>query len=117
METLTLFYFGGEGGDCTKRSIPSPSLYNGSCPCFLRGEFGCNRIIDRFIEQDLKFESFGNLGLNYTIVETRFFNDLIFIPHSPVHFKPKFPNNSNFKFCSMKRSIIRLHPNSPLKKQ
>ena len=33
-----------------------------------RGEFGCNRIIDRFIEQDLKFESFGNLGLNYTLV-------------------------------------------------
>ena len=34
----------------------------------LRGEFGCNRIIDRFIEQDLKFESFGNLGLKYTLV-------------------------------------------------
>ena len=34
----------------------------------LRGEFGCNRIIDRFIEQDLKFESFGNLGLNYTLL-------------------------------------------------
>ena len=33
----------------------------------LRGEFGCNRIIDRFIEQDLKFESFGNLGLNFTL--------------------------------------------------
>ena len=29
----------------------------------LRVEFGCNRIIDRFMEQDLKFESFGNLGL------------------------------------------------------
>ena len=34
----------------------------------LRGELGCNRIIDRFIEQDLKFELFGNLGLNYTLV-------------------------------------------------
>ena len=33
----------------------------------LRGEFGCNGIIDRFIEQDLKFESFGNLGLIYTL--------------------------------------------------
>ena len=36
----------------------------------LRGEFGCNRIINRFIEQDLKFESFGNLGLKYTLVTT-----------------------------------------------
>ena len=35
----------------------------------LRGEFGCNRIINRFIEQDLKFESFGNLGLKYTLIE------------------------------------------------
>ena len=34
----------------------------------IRGEFGCNRILDRFIEQDLKFESFGNLGLKYTLV-------------------------------------------------
>ena len=34
----------------------------------MRGEFGCNRILDRFIEQDLKFESFGNLGLKYTLL-------------------------------------------------
>ena len=34
----------------------------------LRGEFGCKRIIDCFIEQDLKFESFGNLGLKYSLV-------------------------------------------------
>ena len=34
----------------------------------LRGEFGCNQIIDCFIEQDLKFESFGNLGLKYTLL-------------------------------------------------
>ena len=34
----------------------------------IRGEFGCNRILDRFIEQDLKFESFGNLGLKYTLI-------------------------------------------------
>ena len=34
----------------------------------LRGKFGCNRITDPFIEQDLKFESFGNLGLNYTLL-------------------------------------------------
>ena len=32
----------------------------------MRGEFGCIRILARFIEQD--FESFGNLGLNYTLV-------------------------------------------------
>ena len=31
---------------------------------YLRVEFGCNRIINRFLEQDLKFELFGNLGLN-----------------------------------------------------
>ena len=34
----------------------------------MRGEFECNRILDRLIEQDLKFESFGNLGLNYTLL-------------------------------------------------
>ena len=39
---------------------------------FLREEFGCNRIIDRFIDQDSKFESFGNLGLKYTLIFTIF---------------------------------------------
>ena len=34
----------------------------------MRGEFGCDRILARFLEQDLKFESFGNLGLIYTLV-------------------------------------------------
>ena len=34
----------------------------------MRGKFGCNRILDCFIEQDLKFESFRNLGLKYTLV-------------------------------------------------
>ena len=34
----------------------------------MRVEFECNRILNRFIEQDLKFELFGNLGLNYTLV-------------------------------------------------
>ena len=34
----------------------------------LRGEFGFNRIINHFIEQDLKFELFGNLGLKYTLI-------------------------------------------------
>ena len=33
----------------------------------MRREFGCNRILARFLEQDLKFESFGNLGLIYTL--------------------------------------------------
>ena len=32
---------------------------------------------------------------------------------SKVYFKPKFPNDSNLESCSMKQSIIRLHPNSP----
>ena len=36
----------------------------------MRGEFGCDRILARFLEQDLKFESFGNLGLIYTLVAT-----------------------------------------------
>ena len=36
----------------------------------MRGEFGCNRILARFLEQDLKFDSFGNLGLIYTLVYT-----------------------------------------------
>ena len=31
-------------------------------------EVGCNRIIDRFKEQDLKFVSFGNFSLNYTLI-------------------------------------------------
>ena len=31
-----------------------------------------------------------------------------------LYFKPKFPNDPNFKSCSMKRSSIRLHPNDPL---
>ena len=34
----------------------------------IRGEFECNRVLDRFKEQDLKFESFGNLGLNYSLL-------------------------------------------------
>ena len=34
----------------------------------MRGEFGCDRILARFLEQDLKFESFGNLGLIYTLI-------------------------------------------------
>ena len=38
----------------------------------MREEFGCNRIIDRFIDQDSKFESFGNLGLKYTLIFTIF---------------------------------------------
>ena len=33
----------------------------------LRGEFRCNQIINCFIEQDLKFGSFGNSGFNYTL--------------------------------------------------
>ena len=33
----------------------------------MRREFGCDRILARFLEQDLKFESFGNLGLIYTL--------------------------------------------------
>ena len=32
------------------------------------GYFGCIRILARFKEQDLKFGSFGNLGLNYTLL-------------------------------------------------
>ena len=39
----------------------------------IRGEFECNRVLDRFIEQDLKFESFGNLGLNYSLVYMQYF--------------------------------------------
>ena len=38
-----------------------------------RGEFECNRVLDLFIEQDLKFESFGNLGLNYSLLCTLWF--------------------------------------------
>ena len=34
----------------------------------MRREFGCDRILARFLEQDLKFESFGNLGLIYTLL-------------------------------------------------
>ena len=34
----------------------------------IRGEFECNRVLDRFNEEDLKFESFGNLGLNYSLM-------------------------------------------------
>ena len=34
------------------------------------GVFECNRILDRFKEQDLKFGSFGNLGLKYTLLMT-----------------------------------------------
>ena len=34
----------------------------------MRREFGCDRILARFLEQDLKFDSFGNLGLIYTLV-------------------------------------------------
>ena len=34
----------------------------------MRGEFGCDRILARFLEQDLKFELFGNLGLIDTLV-------------------------------------------------
>ena len=37
----------------------------------MRGEFGCDRILARFLEQDLKFELLGNLGLNYTL-DTRY---------------------------------------------
>ena len=37
----------------------------------MRGSFGCNRILDRFIEQDLKFESFGKLGLKYTLAKVQ----------------------------------------------
>ena len=36
----------------------------------MRREFGCDRILARFLEQDLKFESFGNLGLIYTLIST-----------------------------------------------
>ena len=36
----------------------------------MRGEFGCDRILACFLEQDLKFESFGNLGLIYTLTST-----------------------------------------------
>ena len=34
----------------------------------MRGEFGCDRILARFLEEDLKFDSFGNLGLIYTLL-------------------------------------------------
>ena len=34
----------------------------------MRGEFGCDRILARFLEQDLKFDSFGNLGLKFTLM-------------------------------------------------
>ena len=42
----------------------------------MRREFGCDRILARFLEQDLKFESFGNLGLIYTLIDTSFFAGL-----------------------------------------
>ena len=44
----------------------------------MKREFGCDRILARFIEQDLKFESFENLGLIYTLVATC---------HPPTHHK------------------------------
>ena len=44
----------------------------------MRGEFGCDRILARFLEQDLKFDSFGNLGLIYTLVMDGDVNDVIF---------------------------------------
>ena len=34
----------------------------------MRREFGCDRILARFLEQDLKFESLGNLDLNYSLL-------------------------------------------------
>ena len=37
----------------------------------MRREFGCDRILARFLEQDLKFESFGNLGLIYTLAQAQ----------------------------------------------
>ena len=44
----------------------------------MRREFGCNQLLDRFIEQDLKFELFGNLGLNYTLGQSEgFWKDLL----------------------------------------
>ena len=36
----------------------------------MRREFGRKRLLNRFIEQDLNFESFGNLGLNYPLATT-----------------------------------------------
>ena len=36
----------------------------------MRREFGCDRILARFLEQDLKFESFGNFGFNYILTPT-----------------------------------------------
>ena len=39
----------------------------------MRGEFGCDRILARFLEQDLKFESFGNLCLIYTLLHSEVF--------------------------------------------
>ena len=38
----------------------------------MRREFGCDRILARFLEEDLKFDSFGNLGLIYTLVLTAY---------------------------------------------
>ena len=38
----------------------------------MRREFERNRLLYRFIEQDLKFESFGNLGLNYTLLPEQY---------------------------------------------
>ena len=49
----------------------------------LRGEFGCNPIINCFIEQDLKFESFGNLGSNYTLM-TMLSRDYVYMRRAPV---------------------------------
>ena len=42
----------------------------------MRREFGCDRILARFLEQDLKFESFGNLGLIYTLLVTELSNSM-----------------------------------------
>ena len=68
----------------------------------LRGEFGCNRIIDRFIEQDLKFESFGNLGLKYTLIVSQ--NDT---GHGlPTSFITKSLFGGNFYICMIQWSHV-----------
>ena len=50
----------------------------------MRREFGCDRILARFLEQDWKFESFGNLGLKYTLEVRRLVeNSTIFFVKGP----------------------------------
>ena len=113
----------GTGCSTTNKQQQKRRIYNSKnatqcSQCFIHGELTSSTYwFDQGLVQGIC--SFGYIYLPdlqhssfwYILVQQ---DECVYRLKTKVWFKPKFPNDSNFKSCSRKRASIRSHPNSPL---